>query len=255
MVQRAFRVICNTEPVRQEFLGRYGNCPDRFVTIPNGFDAQIVDRVRQSAGPPAGSTLRLVHTGGFYGPRDPRPFFAALAMLAQRRPQARQSVRFQQYGPTDYAGEPLARLAAQAGAAELVEVLGSVGHVQALTAVAQAHVAVAAGQVGPGSDLQVPRKFYEYLGLGRPILATGGTCRALAGLLGGRREGIWLVEQAQPEPLCAALEEIYGLWLEGTLKGPAGSAEQFSDQRMAQRLRQVLQAACQAAPNRQDEQV
>ncbi len=250
MVNRAWRVICNTQGAADDFRRRFPDRSESFAAIPNGYD---VDDVAAAMGGPArvdDGLCRLVHTGNFYGARSPRPLLLALAMLGRRRSDLRSRVRLVQIGLDNYQGQPLLELARQCGAADMVEVAGSMPHARALQAVRQSDVAVVVGHDGAGSDLQIPRKFYEYIGLGKSVLVTGGSCAGISQLLQGRsHESIWMVEEQSDggAKLAAALEQIAQQWQDGRLGGQDDLRADFTSEVMAQRIRRVLVDAVEAA--------
>lgn len=251
MAARASAVICNTDPVRRDFQARYPARAGEFLTIHNGYDAEAIGRVRASGRPAAAGLCRFVHTGTFYGSRSPIPFLQALAKLVARRPDLGAKLRFRQIGATAYDGQGLADLADRFGVGDLMEITPSIPHEQALRGVFEADVAVAAGQVGRGADLQIPRKFYEYYGLGKPILVTGGTTRAIEELTAGSAPaGLWLVEDLTDGAgaLAEAMEEIVDCWERGLLPQTREPELDFTEDRMAAEIESVLRRAASMAP-------
>lgn len=249
MVAAARRVLCNTDQVRADFARRYPRHAAKFLAVHNGYDEAVVGEVRR-AGPRLGSGVcRFVHAGVFYGPRSPVPFLRGMARLASGQPARRKTVRFEQIGPADFNGREIRLIAEQLGVADMVDLTAPVPHRQALERVFGADVAVAAGQMGEGADLQIPRKFYEYYGLGKPILVTGGTARAVGSLLADAdRDGIWLVENADGDAsgLAAAMGDIVGRWERGGLFRTREPAADFTEGRMAGQIEAVLLTACRA---------
>ena len=244
MVQRARAVICNTPPVERDFRRRYPSRADAFVTIANGFDGPEVAAVTAKPSLPRNGHCRFVHAGVFYGPRSPEPYFAAMARLKRDDPELTSHLRLVQVGPVTYEKtRPLADMAAAHGVGELLELTGPLGHAQALRAVYEGDVAVAASQDGPNADLQVPRKFYEYYGLGKPILVSGGSCATIQEIA-SEPKGVWLVPEPTTEALAAAMRQILLAWRRGQLAGPPAGGVDLSEDRMSNELERVLQRAC-----------
>ena len=243
MVRRASAVICNTPGVRRDFVTRYPRAADKFVAIPNGFDASEVSEVRASPRP-ANGHLRLVHAGVFYGTRSPAALLEALAALAAEDAAARNEVRLMQVGPADFEGRPLAELAGRFGVADMLELTGPLSHRAALRAVYEGDVAVAVSQTGAHGDLQVPRKFYEYYGLGRRVLATGGCCGAIRELFDGvPPAGVRLIDEPTVPALTSALRETLGQWRRGELRDAAEATMDFSETRMTRDIERTLETA------------
>ncbi|MCE5328573.1 MAG: glycosyltransferase [Planctomycetaceae bacterium] len=249
MVNRAWRVICNTQGAADDFARRFPDRAGSFVAIPNGYDADDVAAALAEPDRSDDGLCRLVHTGNFYGARSPRPLLAAMALLGRRRPDLRSRVRLVQIGLDSYQDQPLSDLARQCGAGDMIEVAGTMPHARALQAVRQADVAVVVGHDGPGSDLQIPRKFYEYIGLGKSVLVTGGSCAGITQLLAGRsRESIWMIpEQSDCGKLADAIEQIVVQWQGGRLAGREDLRTDFTSEVMAQRIRRVLVEAVMAS--------
>ena len=243
MVARAAFVICNTHPARDALALRCPSSAARLVAIPNGYDADEIAAIRRRQGPRADGICRFVHAGTFYGPRSPMPLLAAIGLLARRRPELRSCLRLCQIGPADYDGVSLASPARRVGIADLLELPGRLPHEETLTRVHQASVAVVCGHGGRGCDLQIPRKFYEYVGLGTPTLVTGGACGAVRQLLDGHDcPSLWLADDTPrgARGLCEVIERIVLSWREGTLRRDGHVGLDLSAERMAERIETVL---------------
>ena len=246
MVRRASRIICNTHPAEADFTSRFPDKAQKFITIPNGFDRDESQLVLRSARSANDGVFRLVHTGVFYGPRSPEPFMASLALLVSRRPELRSKIRFIQVGPKNYGQEQIDDIADRYGVSDMIELVGSVEHRRALELVASGDVAIAASQTGPNGHLQIPRKFYEYIGLGKPILVTGGACKVVRMLFDqSKLPDIWLQESldGQGQDLASVIEEMFDLWQGGSLANCDREID-LSDERMAADIERVLISTC-----------
>jgi glycosyltransferase involved in cell wall biosynthesis len=244
MVARAAFVICNTTPAKDELASRYPASADRLVVIPNGYDAGEVQAVRRLRARRDKDVCRFVHAGSFYGPRSPMPLMGALGLLVRRRPRLRRRVRLCLLGPSCYDGASLAGLADRLGIGDIVEIAGPLPHSETLRRVDAASVAVVCSHSGPGSDLQIPGKFYEYMGLGKPTLVVGGACRAIRQLLGGRQvRYLWLAEDGPRglRGLCETMEQIVSTWRAGRLGRRRRIGLDLSADRMAGRIEAVLE--------------
>lgn len=217
VVERADRVICNTPAMRRSFLARYpGVAPEKFVTITNGYDEADFAGLR----PEPVAKFEILYPGMIAtGNRNPRPLLAGIRMAIDRgwlNPDDLQ-ITFLGCGPNgrdpEFQGN-LDRFRLRE-ASSLVE--DRVPHRQALRRMAGADVLVVLSEpLGEGpaieaerrwSHLQVPAKVYEYLRLGRPMLAlvSGG---AVAELLGQTRGGV-VVAPGDVEGIARSLGELY----------------------------------------------
>jgi glycosyltransferase involved in cell wall biosynthesis len=204
VIRHAARVIGNTPSVRRDFIRRYPDCAERFVTIPNGYEPEHFRGLtpRRLTGP---DRFALTHAGDFYGNRRPEPLFAALRLLRQRAPDAASRFALQLVGRTDYEGEPLTRIATRYGIDDLVLVHPPVPRRQALELMHGSDALLAVSFSGAGAHLQVPCKLYDYLGFSQPILALTPRASALAEMLrfAGRRAEI--CEPEDPQEVADAL--------------------------------------------------
>jgi glycosyltransferase involved in cell wall biosynthesis len=212
VVRRAQRLVFTAESARRMYLARYpGLAPERCLVIPNGYDEE--DFADLAAGPPPGPSgpgpLRLVHSGLVYPEeRDPRPFFRALSRLkrAGRISAATLQVDLRAAGSESY----YAGLLAELEVGDIVRLLPALPYRESLRACAEADALLLLQ--GPSCNGQIPAKAYEYLRLGRPILAltdrAGDTARLLLGAGGATLLDIQdeaAIEQGLPAFLAAVV--------------------------------------------------
>ena len=236
-VRRATRVVLNTRPMRDDFVAHYPEMGGKFLSIPNGFDAEALDRgVKPVARTAAADTLVVCHTGSLYQARDPRPLLRALATVLSDGSLPRTAIQLQLVGGAgaefDTTGE-VARL----GLDDAVEFVPPVSHGESLGYLRAADVLLV---VQPDTAVQVPVKFYEYLWARKPILALASP-GAVADLIG---EGsIGLVVQADDERAIA--EALRGLYrrratLAGEYVAPVAFLHELEGTTLTRRLHDVL---------------
>ena len=244
MVKHASAVICNTLGVRRDFCDRYPGLIWKFFTVTNGYDATVIKALSNDNYSRNG-ICRLVHAGSFYGHRNPEPYLQALAGVVKDRPALRSRLRFKQVGQDHYEGVKLSEIADRYGVADMLELTGPLGHWQALQEIRRGDVAVAASQDGKNCDLQIPRKFYEYFGMQKAMLITGGCCKAIDELPGNWRDsiGIWLVPQTNGNLLASAIIDIYEKWQQGLLINPSLPKVDLTEDRMARQIESIMQMA------------
>ena len=183
-MRRVSRVIFTAEATRQMYLERYPEFlkPEMCVLISNGYDeADFRDLQIAEPGPvPAGRPIRLVHSGLIYPvERDPRPMFNAVGRLKKMGRLSADKIQIAFRAP---GSEDLYRtLLAERDIADLIVLEPHMPYRQALQECADAD-GLLLFQAGD-CDKQIPAKAYEYLRIGKPILAltthTGDTAALL----------------------------------------------------------------------------
>ena len=180
-VTNATAVVAVTEAARREIRARYPREPDnKFQLIPNGFDST---RVRRSAPPPGsrpGGRIIVTHVGTVYASTDPTTLVEALQSLP---PEVKSRFRLRFIGHIE---EPRFREALlQLG--ELVELKGFLPQHEALAAMNETDYALLITH----DPLNVAAKLYDYIGAGKPILATVNPDGEVRRLLEELRAGWW----------------------------------------------------------------
>jgi glycosyltransferase involved in cell wall biosynthesis len=183
-MRRASRVIFTAESTRRIYLERYPEFlkPEMCILIPNGYDeADFRDLEVPAIGPvPAGRRIRLVHSGLIYPvERDPRPLFSAVGRLKKmgRLTADRVQIVFRAPGSEDL----YRKLLAERDIEDLITLEPYMPYRQALQECAEADGLLLFQAAD--CDMQIPAKAYEYLRIGKPILAltthTGDTAALL----------------------------------------------------------------------------
>lgn len=230
VVRGATRVIANTEELRLDFEGRYGGDPRKFVTITNGYDPE--ERI-PAPPPPAEGPVRILHAGSLYGRRDPGPVLRALAELVEEGSIGDEDLRLTFIGSA--AGEERWREYLRSPRlSRIVKFEPKVPREEAIRRLASSDLLLL---IQTGTDLQIPRKIYEYVAVGRPILTltSGGATRNLV-----RREGLgWLVGPDEPE----RIKELLLRAARRSLPSPPRRPDRFDFRHLTERLASVLEEA------------
>ena len=246
----ADRVICNTPAMRRWFLEHYPSLPEeRFVTIPNGYDEPDFQGIVPEARP----SFEILYPGMISGGnRNPRPLLAGIALALERGWLDRSDLQITflgtgPYGARDRFREELAEHYLE----DLCEVqVQRIPYSQAVARMAGADLLVVlseplgstpeAATERAWSHLQVPAKVYEYLRLGRPLLAlvSGG---AVAELLEETGAGS-PVPPEDEEGVAAVLREAYANRKEpGVPPEPPAGIDRYSREHQAAELAAVLE--------------
>jgi len=206
--------VFTAESARQMYLDRYPSLsPDHCVVIHNGYDEEDFAGLRtQRPMDSARAPLRLLHSGLIYfQERNPMPFFRALSRLKQEgriTPKMLQ-VDLRAAGPfAEFI--PLLR---DFGIDDMVHPLPILSYKDALqdTADADALLLLQAASC----NHQIPAKIYEYLRMGKPILALTAAAGDTARLLRSAG-GATIVDLEEEASICRALPEFVAAVAAGT---------------------------------------
>jgi hypothetical protein len=180
-VTNATAVVAVTEAARREIRARYPQEPDnKFQLIPNGFDSTRVRRSAPSPGPRPGGKIIVTHVGTVYASTDPTTLVEAVQSLP---PEVKSRFRLRFIGHIE---EPRFREALlQLG--RMVELRGFLPQHEALAAMNETDYALLITH----DPLNVAAKFYDYIGAGKPILATINPDGEVRRLLEELRAGWW----------------------------------------------------------------
>lgn len=182
VLARARRIVFTTPGALRGYAGRYPEaCGEgRLAMIPNGYDEADFADLPATTARDRSRPLQLLHSGLLYPDgRDPLPFLDALASLRARGCLGAGDVRvvFRASGcEARYAPEIRRR-----GLADMVILAPPVSSREALYEQAQADALLVFQ--GRRFNRQIPAKVYEYLRIGRPILAMVGPDGDTAALL------------------------------------------------------------------------
>ena len=201
VASRADAITCVSEAISVETRSLEPKGP--VVTIPNGADFDDVAGLERHPS----DRFRITHTGSFFGRRDPRPFLQALAdsgldVVARFLGDFRDADREWVEG---------------LGLGDRLELLPYAPRAEslALQRDSEALLLLIPEADGRGKGVH-SGKVFEYVAVGRPILAAVPPDGAAAELI--RETGAGVVAPPEdPAAIRAALEELHGHWRSGGL--------------------------------------
>jgi hypothetical protein len=152
-------VIFSSQGLLDEYRSNYPEVDfSRALVIPNGFDPDELAGVRKSKT----NGFVLTYAGNFYWPRTPDNFLQALLEWTSEENIGCGNFKFLSIGN-------LNRQMVKHDFNGFVELKGTLPHHQVLNHLASSDWLLLI--VAPGHESNIPAKIYEYLALGRPILA------------------------------------------------------------------------------------
>jgi glycosyltransferase involved in cell wall biosynthesis len=180
-VANASCIIFTAAASRDIYLQRYPSLrPESCAVISNGFDEEDFTALQPRDTTKNSGPLDLLHAGLIYPhERNPQPFFEALSRLKKSGAISAQTLQIKLRSSGNEA--EYARVLKALGIDDFVSLLPPIPYRESLQEAA--HSAGLLLLQGPSCDHQIPAKAYEYLRIGRPILALASRSGATAGLL------------------------------------------------------------------------
>ncbi len=165
VMRRADLALANTDAMLDAWHNRYSGLDRKAHVLWNGFDPEdVVDTYVL----PQRERKILSHIGELYGGRDMHPFLLAATRLFEGGKLSRKSITIRQIGAvqeTELLGPKFLRDALPEGCLTIEE------PVPAKQARSMALDSDGLLLIQPQTDIQVPAKLFEYVRIGRPILA------------------------------------------------------------------------------------
>ena len=199
----------------------------RTEVITNGYDPDDVPS------PPVAldDAYSLVHVGNMTATRDIPQLWPMLAELCRAYDDFGSKFKLRFIGPVDHG--VLASIE-RAGLSAKVERIGSVDHVQAMCEMQRARVLLLSVNDTANAKGVLTSKVFEYLAVGRPILAFGPKDGDIARVLGG---GHLLVDRKESLPDARAMAAMFERSVGGSLNAA------FSRVAAAERMGGLLAAS------------
>ena len=206
---RASAVVVTTPWHRDRLAGAYPGLASVDL-IRNGYDPDDIESVADIA--PRSDAFQIVHAGMLTQKRSAVSFLEGLKVFLERTPGARDKCRTIFLGPRESEND---EAAASLGLSGVVSFRDTVAHAETLKIERSSHILVLIKHANPLYDGLVPGKLYEYIGVGRPILALAPEGEA-ASIVRRHRRGE-VVPHDDPARIAAALGAMYGGFAAGTL--------------------------------------
>jgi hypothetical protein len=216
--------------VLTDFSNRIPDFSDKYsVHIPNGYDEDdFKDLVKDKPG--TDNVFRIGFSGSFYSHlNQPQPLFHAIKRLKTKG----YLVELHHFGNSVYDVERIAR---QIGIADAYTFHGYKEHREALTQLMQMDAnCIILDQRQNNADKTVGGKFYEYLRMGKPILAIVPGTGEAAEIIKQTESG--LICNREPEMIAGAIESL----LNQTVKFSFRKIKQYSRKELTVRLNEFLE--------------
>ncbi len=170
-------VECAWEGIIKDALGKYPDLDkNKFIHVPNGFDSNDFPKIE----PKRNEKFTLTYTGSMYGRRNPASLFAALEKLIAEKKINSQDLCLRFVGRF---GTEVEEMFEKASFRPSIEIIGYVPHGKSLEYLMTSDALLLIVDESKESEEIVPGKVYEYVGVGKPILAIAPPESAIADLM------------------------------------------------------------------------
>jgi glycosyltransferase involved in cell wall biosynthesis len=201
-LRSADRVVLVTERMADTFRCQYAKLPrSHFAVVSNGFDPDQF--APQPDAPHAG--WQVLHVGALYYGRSVSSFLEATRRVAESDSDFARDFHLTLIGTLD---EAAAAEAARSGLGQKLSAQGQISHAAAIAAMRRADVLLLVANTTPGAEATVPGKLFEYLAVGRPIIALAPQESATADVL-KRTGGGWLAEADNVDAIACTLRRAF----------------------------------------------
>ena len=169
VLRTAHVVVTNTPIMKDNFfrLNKGINLEDRMFVIPNGFDKEDFEGIKQDK--VKNDKFTLTYTGALYGRRKPDLFLEAVGNLAREGKISKDNILVRFIG--SFKHDVLQRLVDENGLNGVVELNGYMDHDECLNNMVSSDAMLLIEGGGPGSEAFYTGKIFEYIQTNNPILA------------------------------------------------------------------------------------
>ena len=232
VIRTADRVVLVTERMADSFRDQYGDLAvDHFSVVSNGFDpSQFDDAPIQDK---RAKTFVVLHAGALYYGRSLAAFLQGVRALAAVDSAFQADFVLRLLGTLDAAAQAEV---ARSGLSDCIEVLGHTSHAEAIAAMRSADALLLVANTTPGAEATVPGKLFEYLAVGRPVLAVAPRESATADVL-RQTGGGWLADVSDVNSIACTLRRAY---TDRTAAIDKNALEAFDRRRLTRDLAVVL---------------
>jgi glycosyltransferase involved in cell wall biosynthesis len=233
-IRAADRVVLVTERMAVAFREQYADLQaSHFAVVPNGFDPAQFRACATASERPRSDDWVVLHAGALYYGRSLTAFLEAVQQLVGKDAEFARDFRLRLLGTLDAA----ARVEVErSGLGARIEVVAQASHTAAIQAMRSADALLLVANTTPGAEATVPGKLFEYLAVGRPVLAMAPRESSTADVL-RQTGGGWLVDASDADALACALRRAYS---ERTTPTDAEAVNAFDRRRLTWQLAQLF---------------
>lgn len=234
----ADHVIANTPYFRKLLQERYPTRAASICSIPNGYESALFTS-DGCIGATDSNRLKISHLGSLYGQRDIAPLLKGLSLIKKDHLAVFQDIYFEFVGPGT---AKFAELVKEYELEEHVLLGSSVPYEEAVQKDRAASVLLCLPLTPEDMYSQVPAKLYQFIALGKPVLAFAAPDGAMAMVLQEAGVDHVMADPRDPVDIARSLLEIHERWKQGVLRygGNDEMRRRFDRQNMAVQIEQLF---------------
>lgn len=164
LVQKADAVVVTTASYKNQLMEKYGK--DTFYEVKNSFDKDDYTGVDHEKY----ESFTISHTGSIIGLRRVDLLFRAIKRLVYEAKGGDMGIRILLVGEND---PRIREMVSTMGLEDYIKIEERVSHRKAIEIMAKSHLLLLVKETYDGKFLQIPAKFYEYMGSMNKILCLG----------------------------------------------------------------------------------
>ena len=235
VLRNASRLVFTTRQLQEYVLRDHQELMPKSVVIPNGYDE--LDFGGSVEGEPARLPITITHTGlvdGSY--RSPSGVLETIASLIASGEIGPEEVKIRFLGPGNYVNSAeFTGLIDRLNLRNVIESTGKISYSQCLAEQAQSHILLLL-QCGDDTRTLIPAKAFEYLRVGRPILAV--TPEGATSELFAKTGGATVVDPQDLSGMGEALRRLIFAARQGEIRSEVNrtALESYSRRSLSRRL-------------------
>jgi hypothetical protein len=204
----ATAVECAWQGIIDDARGKYPELPvEKFHHVPNGYDASDFPTIDYTPN----SVFTITYTGSMYGRRTPKALLEALELLHTQGRLEPPSIKLRLVGRF---GDDVQQMLTTSTFAPSIEVIDYVPHQESIAHLMRSEMSLLIVDDAKESAEIVPGKVYEYLGVGRPILALAPRGSAIETLIHETKAGV-SCPQSDVAGIATAVDQAVQRWKDG----------------------------------------
>ena len=236
--KEADAVECAWEGIIKDALGKYPELTSKkFHHVPNGFDSSDFPNIE----PVQNQKFTITYSGSLYGRRNPAAFFSAIEKLATEGRIDTNNIKLRFVGRF---GSEVEEMYQKVSFKSAIETISYVPHEESIKYLFQSDALLLIVDESKESQEIVPGKVYEYIGVGKPIIAIAPHGSAIEELMLETACG-GVAHQSEISRIADIIENIYLNWMNNNPYQPDKLLiNKYERRESAKKLAELLDKFC-----------